>query len=69
MSTEDIQQKQAAAVRRVVGVAALRRLRTLVDADQAQTHRNASQARLLLIIILIAAAAGLGFLLRKLVLA
>ncbi len=58
-----------AAVRHIVGIAALRRLRKLVDEDAAQTQRNHAKARLLLPLILISAAAGLGFLLRSLIFA
>lgn len=62
-------EQQEAAVRRVVGIAALRRLRKLVDEDAAQTQRNHARARLLLPLILIGAAVGIGFLLRSLIFA
>ena len=61
----DEDQHREAAVRRVVGIAALRKLRRMVDADAAQTASNRARARLVLTIILIAAALGLGFLLRN----
>lgn len=57
--------EQEAAVRRVVGIAALRRLRKMADADRADTEARARRARALLTAILIIAAAGLGFLLRR----
>lgn len=66
---DDRQQHQEEAVRRVVGIAALRKLRRMVDADHAQTAANAAHGRRLLTLILIAAALGLGFLLRDLILA
>jgi hypothetical protein len=49
----------------VVGIAALRKLRHMVDKDIAQTETNRARGRILLIGILIAAALGLGFLLRN----
>lgn len=60
---------QEAAVRRTVGIAALRRLRRMVDEDQSQRVANHARARVLLTVIVLAAAVGLGFFLRRLLLA
>lgn len=57
-------QHQEEAVRRVVGIAALRKLHRLVAADAAQTAADRARGRKLLIAILLAAALGLIFLLR-----
>ena len=65
---DDPHYQQQEAVRRVVGIAALRKLRHMVDADQAQTAANAARSRRLLTLILIVAALGLGFLLRDVIL-
>ena len=65
---DDPRHQQQEAVRRVVGIAALRKLRRMVDADQAQTAVNAARSRRLLTLILIVAALGLGFLLRDVIL-
>lgn len=61
----DDPQRQQEAVRRVVGIATLRKLRRMVDEDEAQTARQRARSRILLTGILIAAALGLGFLLRN----
>ena len=58
-------QNQEAAVRRVVGIATLRKLRRMVDDDHAQTAARQTRSRILLTGILIAATLGLGFLLRN----
>ncbi|HTJ96321.1 MAG TPA: hypothetical protein VL381_02550 [Rhodocyclaceae bacterium] len=60
---------QSAAVRRVVGIAALRRLRRMVDEDQAHEAGKLTRARYVLIWILIAAAFGLIFVLRHIIFA
>jgi hypothetical protein len=60
-------QTQSAAVRRVVGIAALHRLRQMVDADAAQMSRNRTRARRLLSIALLIVVLGLGFLLRNVI--
>ena len=65
---DDPHHQQQEAVRRVVGIAALRKLHRMVDADQAQTAVNAARSRRLLTLILILAALGLGFLLRDVIL-
>jgi hypothetical protein len=65
MSTQaEDKQQQNEAVRRIVGIAALRRLRKMVDADAAQTAENHTRARRLLVVVLMIAVVTLGFLLR-----
>ena len=61
----DGEQHREEAVRRVVGIAALRKLRRMVDDDRAQTAANEALGRKLLTAILIVAALGLGFLLKN----
>jgi hypothetical protein len=56
--------EQEAAVRRVVGIAALRRLRKMADADKVDAEAKKRRAHILLTAILIIAAVGLGFLLQ-----
>lgn len=55
----------AAGVRRTVGIAALRQLRRLVDAEHAQEHTNARWARRLGIAFLVAATLVLVWLARR----
>lgn len=62
---DETKQHQEEAVRRVVGIAALRKLRRMVDEDHAQTTANRVLGRKLLTAILIIAALGLGFLLKN----
>lgn len=62
---DETKQHQEEAVRRVVGIAALRKLRRMVDEDHAQTAANRVLGRKLLTAILIIAALGLGFLLKN----
>lgn len=60
-----LDQAREAAVRRTVGIAALRQLRRMVDAEQADAAARKRRARALLIVIVALAAATLGFLLRR----
>jgi len=64
-SRSNNQQRQEEAVRRVVGVSALRQLRRMVDEDHAQSAANRALGRKLLTAILIIAALGLAFLLKN----
>ena len=66
---QEDQSKQNDAVRRVVGIAAMRRLRRMVDDDQANEAGKLSRARYIVIWILIAAAFGLVFVLRHVIFA
>lgn len=65
----DDKQRQNEAVRRVVGIAALRKLRRMVDEDSAQTAARQTRGRLFLAGILIATTLGLAFLLRDIIFA
>jgi hypothetical protein len=56
-----------AAVRRTVGIAALRKLRRMADADTAEAQARARRARVLLAAIVIITALALGFLLRDVI--
>jgi hypothetical protein len=60
----DDKQRQDEAVRRVVGIATLRKLHRMVDADAEQSAAQRARSRKLLAAILIVVALGLGFLLR-----
>lgn len=64
-SGSTLEQAREAAVRRTVGIAALRQLRRMVDAEQADAVARKRRARVLLIVILACAVATLGFLLRR----
>ncbi|HWU85541.1 MAG TPA: hypothetical protein VN028_09395 [Rhodocyclaceae bacterium] len=64
-SGSTLEQTREAAVRRTVGIAALRQLRRMVDAEQADAAARKRRARILLIVILACAVATLGFLLRR----
>jgi hypothetical protein len=55
---------QQEAVRRVVGIAALRKLHRMVAADAVQTAADRARGRRMLLAILLLAALGLTFLLR-----
>jgi len=61
-------QAREEAVRRVVGLAALRKLRRMADEDHVQTVANRTLGRKLLVLILILAALGLAFLLKNAIL-